>query len=133
MLRKYYVKINIFHFFHSSFFHFILNPIAFRMFSVTLEGLQADMVYSFELVANLGNDFIETSSEFTSTTAKLGERGYYEQLGVSYLTLIIIIYSEKNTIKIFTVTWNKIQVHILLIFYKEQAYLIFSEAHPGSL
>ena len=29
---------------------------------------------------------------------------------------------RKNTIKIFTMTWNKIQVHILLIFYKEQAY-----------
>ena len=29
---------------------------------------------------------------------------------------MIIIYSE-NTIKIYTMTWNKIQVHILLIFY----------------
>ena len=29
---------------------------------------------------------------------------------------------RKNTIKIFTITWNKIQVHILLIFYKDQAY-----------
>ena len=30
--------------------------------------------------------------------------------------IMIIIYSE-NTIKIYTMTWNKIQVHILLIFY----------------
>ena len=29
---------------------------------------------------------------------------------------------RKNAIKIFTMTWNKIQVHILLIFYKEEAY-----------
>ena len=28
---------------------------------------------------------------------------------------------RKNTIKIFTMTWNKIQVDILLILYKEQA------------
>ena len=47
-----------------------------------LEGLQADMDYTLELVADLGNDFIETSAPFTTTTAKLGERGYYEQLGV---------------------------------------------------
>ena len=32
------------------------------------------------------------------------------------MMIIIIIYSV-NTIKIHTMTWNKIQVHILLIFY----------------
>ena len=30
--------------------------------------------------------------------------------------IMIIIYSE-NTIKIYTMKWNKIQVHILLFFY----------------
>ena len=29
---------------------------------------------------------------------------------------------RKNTIEIFIMTWKKMQVHILLIFYKEQAY-----------
>ena len=45
-----------------------------------------------------------------------GEVSLYRPLQITFF------YSEKNTIKIFTMTWNKIQVHILLIFCKEQAY-----------
>ena len=42
---------------------------------------------------------------------------------------MIIIYSE-NTIEIYTMTWNKIHVHILLIFYNINKHIEFLFLKP---